>query len=126
MKTVTGKKIIYSVITIAIIILVLLGYFTGILHRYDNQLSDSLYQRGNVQSGNISIIQIDERALDELGPYQTWTRDNVANAIEVLSSDPDNKPSVIGVDILYIGNSNEESDEHLVSAAKEAGNVVFG
>jgi len=121
------KKYIYKIIlVIAVTLLTVILLVSDSLGIYSNQLSDYLYQRGNIASGNISIIQIDENSLEELGPYQTWTRDNVASAIEMLNMDPENKPAVIGVDVLYIGNSNEESDDHLVQAAKDAGNVVFG
>lgn len=118
--------VVKIIIPVMVIIAAVLIYSVGLLDALSNHLSDMLYQRGNPISGQISIIQIDENALEELGPYQTWTRDYVAEAIEMLNADPENAPKVIGVDVLYIGNSNEESDAHLVDAAKSAGNVVFG
>ena len=108
-----------SVVTVVI-------YLSGILYGTANRINDRFYQRGNVRSGSISIIQIDERSLEELGPYQTWTRDYVAEAIEKLNEDPESAPAIIGVDILYIGNTSEEADEHLVKAASVNDNVVFG
>ena len=101
-------------------------YLSGILFGTANRINDRLYQRGNVRSGMISVIQIDEHSLEELGPYQTWTRDYVAEAIEKLNEDPDTAPAVIGVDVLYIGNTGREADEHLVNAASLKDNVVFG
>ena len=107
-------------------ILVLTVYMLGFFDTLSLQLQDYFYQTKDATLGNVSIIQFDEHSLDELGPYQTWTRDYVAQAIEMLSQDPENAPAVIGVDVLYIGNSNEQSDAHLVRAAQQAGNVVFG
>lgn len=118
--------VVKIIIPVMVVVATVLIYSVGLLDALSNHLSDMLYQRGNPISGQISIIQIDENALEELGPYQTWTRDYVAEAIEMLNADPENAPKVIGVDVLYIGNSNEESDAHLVDAAKSAGNVVFG
>lgn len=120
------RALLKILLVILVVGIVLAFYFTKVMDAYSNQVADTLFQSGNIPSGNISIIQIDDNALEELGPYQTWTRDYVADALEMLSSDEDNKPAVVGVDVLYIGNSNEESDRHLVEAAKQAGNIVFG
>lgn len=114
----TGAAVIAAV---AVII-----YLSGILTGTANRINDRFFQRGNVRSGTVSIIQIDEHSLEVLGPYQTWTRDYVAEAIEKLNEDPDNAPAVIGVDVLYIGNTSKEADKHLVSAASLKDNVVFG
>jgi len=101
-------------------------YLSGALTNLSNRVNDLIYQQGDLAEGDINIIEIDEHSLDELGPYQTWTRDYIAEAIELLNADPDINPSVIGVDILFVGNSNEESDAHLVKAASLADNVVVG
>lgn len=115
---------IASIIIAALIALVV--YLQGIGHTYANQLADIIYQRGDLRSGQVAIIGIDERALEELGPYQTWTRDYVAEAIEILNADSSIAPAGIGVDVLYTGNTSKEEDEHLVNAAKLRNNVVFG
>ena len=101
-------------------------YTLDALDFLSNQVNDLIYQRGDIPSGEVSLLQIDEHSLQELGPYNTWTRDYVAEAIEMLNADADTAPDVIGVDILYIGNTNEESDAHLVEAASIEDNVVFG
>ena len=89
------------------------------------QMADGLYQQGGLPSGNIFILEIDEKSIEELGPYQTWTRDYIAKAIELLNQDEGNAPAVIGVDILYTGETKTEADEVLVKAS-QAGNVVMG
>lgn len=120
------RKTLKIIIGFATVSLSVAVYMSGILLGTANRVNDRFYQRGNVRSGVVSIIQIDERSLDVLGPYQTWTRDYVAEAIERLNEDPDTSPAVIGVDVLYIGTTSEEADKHLVDAAGIRDNVVFG
>lgn len=119
-------SIIKIIITISVAISTYFLSFSGFLLSTSNRIADMLYQRGNVQSGNVVIVGIDEHTLDELGPYQYWTRDYVADAIEYLNGDEELSPDVIGVDILYVGYSNEESDQHLVRAASLQNNIVWG
>lgn len=98
---------------------------SGALQRLDRWTQDWLFQRHGVPSGNIIVIGIDEDALTELGPYHTWDRHIVASALEALASDPENKPAVTAVDVLYTGESDPEADAHLAKAARELGNVVM-
>ena len=98
---------------------------TGILRSVDGAASDRLYQQPEGTDGEIVVIGMDQRALDELGPLP-WPRSYIAEAIEYLNSDPDAHPAVIGIDVLYIGNSSDpDADDYLVNAAAEYGNVVF-
>ena len=96
----------------------------GALVRVDRWVQDWLFQRPGVTSRNIVIIGIDEEALDILGPYHTWTREIVAQALEALSADPEKKPAVTAIDILYSGNTSSQADERLAEAAGKLGNVV--
>ena len=124
------KKLINTIISYIIILAVtafgVVLYLLGAGRRQNDQLSDLLLQQGGSPSGNIFILQIDAHSLEELGPYQTWTRDYVAEAIERLNGESDSAPAVIGVDVLYIGNTSMESDEHLTKACANGGNVVLG
>lgn len=120
------KRIARIIIPIAAVILAVFIYCTGFLTGISNRVNDAVYQQGDIPDGTISIIEIDEHSLEELGPYQTWTRDYVAEAIELLNADSELSPAVVGVDILYIGNSNEGSDNHLVEATSLIDNVVYG
>ena len=96
----------------------------GALDYLDNVASDALYQHEGVTDGEILVVGMDQKALDELGPMP-WPRSYMAKAIEYLNSDPENKPAVIGIDALYDGTSaNPEDDAALVKAAKDGGNVV--
>lgn len=97
---------------------------TGIFYKLDNALSDTFYQKERVLDGNIFVIGIDTKSLEELGPYHTWTRDYMAKAIEILNQDEEHRPAAIGIDVLYTGETNEKDDKALAEAAGKYGNVV--
>ena len=96
----------------------------GALQRPDKWIQDALFQRGGAPDSDIIIIGIDDEALDTLGPYNTWDRTVIAAALEALAADPENKPAVTAVDVLYSGTSSPEADERLAKAAESLGNVV--
>ena len=96
----------------------------GALYRVDKWTQDWLYQHPGVSSGDIVIIGIDDEALDILGPYNTWDRNVMASVLEALAADPENKPAVTAIDVLYAGNTSPEADDRLAKAAAELGNVV--
>ncbi|MDD4843843.1 MAG: adenylate/guanylate cyclase domain-containing protein [Anaerotignum sp.] len=99
---------------------------SGLLYGSDNILSDKLYQSPKALSGDIVVIGIDQQALEDIGPYQTWSRDVMARAIEALNADVDNRPAAIGVDVLYVGSSAEaDADAWLSEAAGQYGNVIM-
>ncbi|MBQ9459845.1 MAG: adenylate/guanylate cyclase domain-containing protein [Oscillospiraceae bacterium] len=98
---------------------------SGILDSVDGAASDRLYQQPEGTDGEIVVIGMDQRALEELGPLP-WPRSYIAEAIEYLNSDPDARPAVIGIDVLYVGESDRpDADAFLVESAEEYGNVVF-
>ena len=96
----------------------------GILDAPDGTVSDALYQRGGAPDGTITVVGVDQRAIDALGPFP-WPRDVLADVILALNADPAAKPAVIGVDVLFVGESADGgADAYLAEAAKEGGNVV--
>ena len=115
------KQILYSLIT-SLVVTVLIG--AGALKRVDRWAQDALYQKPGVTSADIVIIGIDEDALEELGPYQTWDRNVMASALEALAADPSKKPAVTAIDILYVGHTSEQADLRLAAAAQDLGNVI--
>ena len=115
------KQLIYSLIAAAVVT-VLAG--AGVLQRLDRWMQDALFQRPGVTSPDILIIGIDEEALTDLGPYQTWDRNVMASALEALAADPDKKPAVTAIDVLYAGETSGQADLRLAEAAGELGNVV--
>ena len=99
---------------------------SGLLAAADGSASDALYQRGGGTDGEIVVIGMDQRALEELGPFP-WPRDYMAYAIDYLNADPDARPAAIGIDVLYIGASGSpEADAYLVDTVSAYDNVVFG
>ena len=118
---VKGMQIVYALIA-AVGVTVLTGAEN--LRRIDRLAQDALFQQPGVTSSDIVIIGIDEEALTDLGPYQTWDRNVMASALEALAADPDKKPAVTAVDVLYAGETEENADRRLAEAARELGNVV--
>ncbi len=96
----------------------------GVFYQPDQMLSDSLYQSPKALDGNIFVVGIDERAMEDIGPYQTWGRDVMAMAIEALNSDESCRPAAIGIDVLYTGETDPDLDAYLAEAAGAYGNVV--
>ena len=96
------------------------------LFALDSSVSDTVYQTGYAPDGEILVLGIDDEALELLGTWP-WPRSYMAEAIEYLSSDPDNAPAVIGIDVLYIEESGDpDADSYLAEAAAGAENVVLG
>ncbi|MBQ3076232.1 MAG: CHASE2 domain-containing protein, partial [Clostridia bacterium] len=97
---------------------------SGLLDRADWAVSDALYQRPAATDGEIVVIGMDQVALDALGPLP-WPRSYMADAIHFLNADPDTAPAVIGIDVLYVGESGDvEADAALAEAAALGENVV--
>ncbi|MDR0821637.1 MAG: CHASE2 domain-containing protein [Oscillospiraceae bacterium] len=130
------KSLFYRVgLSLAASFVITLGLTVGVLwqtsfdnplYSVDNALSDMLFQVEESISGDVVVIGIDARSLDEFGPFP-WPRDVLGQAIELLNSDPDNLPAAIGLDVLFTGNSEyPEADAYLAEAAGEYGNVVTG
>ena len=97
----------------------------GILKRPDFTVSDLVYQSPASTDGQVIVIGMDQKAINELGPMP-WSRTVIAEAIDYLNSDPARKPAAIGIDVLYVGESADAaSDAALVAAAEKGGNVLF-
>ena len=98
----------------------------GWLKASDQAFSDSFYQKTGTAAENIVVVGLDQEALDVLGPLP-WPREYMADAVFYLNhADPDARPAVIGVDVLYTGESltDPDGDRLLAEAAEEFGNVV--
>lgn len=105
-------------------VLVFLLTITNLFAPLDYILKDAFYQTPRGINNDIKIIGIDDRTLEVLGPINTWSRQNYADLIEVLNASEDAKPAVIGFDILFSGQVDEEGDRAFAQAAAENGNVV--
>ena len=111
-----------SLLSAALLTLIIGGL--GVLERPDSWIADALYQHPKAPDNSIILIGIDDRALQEIGPYNTWDRSVMASALEKLNSDPERKPAVVAIDTLYTGETDGEGDVRLVEAAKKLGNVI--
>ncbi len=117
-----NKRQLLIALAAAVLLTVIIA--SGALQRFDKWTQDALFQHAGSPSGDIVIIGIDEKALEELGPWP-WPRDVLADALMALASDPENKPAAVAVDVLFAGVSGSAaSDEYLAQAAGYLGNVV--
>ena len=97
---------------------------SGLLEAVDLSLSDRWYQSRSASDGEIVLVEIDQRALEEIGPYNQWGRDILAMTLEALNASEDCHPAVIAVDVLYTGETDPEMDVWLAEAAGKYQNVV--
>lgn len=119
------KKIVRDIAEAVVVwLFVFLMTISNLLAPLDYIVKDALYQRPRGVSGEIKIIGIDERTLEELGPIGTWSRQYYADLLDILNANEAAKPAVIGFDIIFSGNVDEAGDAAFAKAAKESGNVV--
>ena len=93
--------------------------------RLENYSEDYLYRKLDRIPEDIKIIAIDDKTLEELGPYSDWNRSYFADLIELLNEDEKSRPQIIGVNIIFSGTNDSEEDQALADAAAKAGNIVF-
>ncbi|MBQ9504605.1 MAG: adenylate/guanylate cyclase domain-containing protein [Lachnospiraceae bacterium] len=117
----SGKN--WLIILVTAVVLTLIAA-SGILQRLDRRAQDALFQSPKALSGRVVVIGIDEKALKEIGAYNTWDRNVMARALEALAADPEHTPAVTAIDTLYAGQTDPEADEHLARAAAALGNVI--
>ena len=98
--------------------------YSQIFYSFDKIITDRIYQVPSVTNNNIKIIAIDERTMQNLGNVSEWSREIPAKLVEVLNEEEENAPAVIGFDIMYISEKDEQGDAAFAKACKEAGNVV--
>ena len=111
---------------IAIFLLILVAIFweLGIFRNVEYVVQDRLYQKSKVINHNIYVIGIDEETLDNYGKFSSFSREKIADLVELLNSG-DSKPAVIGLDISFFGEEDEFKDHHLAEVVGEADNVVL-
>ena len=122
LKNKTLKQLLYSLFAALVVTCLIAG--AGVLKSLDTRALDAWYQGPKALDGEIILIEIDDRAIDELGPYNTWGRDVMAKALEKLAVDSDARPAAVAIDALYVGETEKEKDDRLAAAAKELGCVI--
>ena len=96
----------------------------GLLQSAEQYVSDWLYQSPRAVDGQILLIGIDQKSLDRYGPYQSWGRQRMAELLDRLNADEQGRPALIGIDVLYSGQTSAAEDEALAAAAGRYDNVL--
>ena len=96
----------------------------GLLQTAGQYAADWLYQSPCAVDGQILLVGIDQKALDRYGPYQSWGRERMAMLLDQLNADEEARPALIGIDVLYSGQTEAGEDEALAAAAGRYGNVL--
>lgn len=97
---------------------------SGVLDHADLAVSDRFYQRRSASDGEIVLVGIDQKALEDIGPYSQWGRDVMAAALAALNESESCRPAVIAMDVLYSGETDGAGDARLAEEAGRYGNVV--
>ncbi len=119
------KKILYRLgFSLLCALAITFSVSSGAIRRLDLWLEDFLFQQPRALSGDVRVIGIDEKALETLGPYNTWDRSIMASALEALNADPDHKPAVVAIDTLYSSETDPAIDQRLADAAKALDCVI--
>ena len=113
----TKLKHIFLIFLISIVLISSL-ILTGIGSNIDLVISDSL-QGNNAALDSIVIITIDDRSIQEVGRWP-WDREIYAQILPKLK-----ESKVIGMDIAFIEEQNENNDSILAEAIKNSGKVII-
>lgn len=104
-------------------VLVIFFLYRGTFDRMDYFFQDRFMQKESPVETQIAIIAIDDESVSEFGSWP-WNRNVHAQLVDMLS---EGKPAVIAFDVTFPAPSADDSssDEALISAVENAGNVVF-
>ena len=100
--------------------------YMGLLGSVDQRVEDILYHHAQNVNGNIKIIKIDDKTMNQMGDFSTWNRDVYADLVETLCVSEDIRPEVIGFDVLFSSNKDAKSDERFAEVCEKYDNVVTG
>ena len=98
--------------------------FSQCLYSFDKMIADRIYQKPSVTNSAIKIIAIDERTIQTYGDISTWSREIPARLVEILNAEEENAPAVIGFDVMYVSQKEEQADGRFAGACAQAGNVI--
>lgn len=100
---------------------------TNLFDEVDYRVSDGIYQNHGEVNSDIIVIGIDSETLNKLGPPLSWLRRDMPKVITYLNEhDPQARPAVIGLDILFTGENSQapEIDKQLVETVARYDNIV--
>jgi adenylate cyclase len=121
------KKWIKRLLTYAVAALIaFLATYTGFIGTADKTVEDVLYHRAGSTDAKIKIIKIDDRTMNQLGDFSTWSRDIYAELVEAICVSEEVKPAVIGFDVLFSSEKDAEADKRFADVCSKYGNVVTG
>ena len=112
----TVKKVTEIIVPLLAAALTVLLVVTEPFFELDSMLCDAVYSQMNGTGDEIVIVAIDEETLAEYGAFSEWSRERCAQLAEFLYSDKQNAPAVLAFDIVFSGETNEETDNHLVKS----------
>ena len=115
-------KCLFSGFLMAILLIL---QVSGIFDHLEWRFQDARYQQGELLRPDIFVIGIDEETMMEYGEWQSFSRTGMAELIRLLNSDPALAPAVIGVDVGFYGEKEEEQDRKLAEAAAILDNIVM-
>ena len=107
-------------------ILTFAAVFTGAFSVTDKSAEDFLYHNAGNVDANIKIIKIDDKTMNQMGDFSTWNRDVYTKLVETICVSEDVRPAVIGFDVLFSNEKEEDSDKRFADACAKYGNVVTG
>ncbi len=119
----TPQFIKYAVLLIIIVLSILLSGFDS-FSEMERYAEDIIYQRGKPVPADIKIIAIDDRSIDRLGPYSNWDRSVFAELLDVIA-DAEKSPKAVGIDVIFSGESEADSDTALAEAAARIPGIVL-
>lgn len=122
-KIIKNKTIRRLLFSLLFSIVAFICSYSQVFSSLDLQLTDNIYSQLRNHSKDIIIVAIDENTLSKYGAFSKWSREKSAELVELLFSDSNNKPIVLGLDILFQGDIDEEIDNRLANACK-GNNVV--
>ncbi|MCE5189406.1 MAG: adenylate/guanylate cyclase domain-containing protein [Eubacteriales bacterium] len=98
--------------------------FSQLFSGLDYFAKDLLYSNRRPTSSVLKIIAIDEKAIEQFGPFGTWDRSVYAELLRLLDQDPECRPAVIAFDVLFTGRMSGAGDDAFQAAVQEYGNII--
>lgn len=117
------KRILTCIIAVAV---AFIATYAGFIDSVDKSAEDVLYHRAGSTDAKIKIIKIDDRTMNQLGDFSTWSRDIYAKLVETICVSEEVRPAVIGFDVLFSSDKDEEADKRFADTCGKYGNVVTG
>ncbi len=107
-------------------VIAFLAVYLNLLSIADKSAEDILYHHSTGTMGEIRIIKIDDKTMNEMGDISTWDRSVYTRLLNTLCVSSEVRPAVIGFDILLSSEKDAKTDGEFAEVCKKYGNVVCG